>query len=615
LGAPARTLVARRSGGNPLFVEELVAALRHRGLLGADEARLQRFSAPTSLHALVLSRFERLDPELREAARLAAALGVEFEADVFQAVARDAWQDGALPHARPSAHHLEELARQGVLARSVDDAGGVVWSFTQGPFQAAVYSTLLSDNRRLAHRLAGETIERLHADDLDRYVPILLEHFSHTEDNGRIVSYARRAGKQALVLGAFPDAIEALSMALALSDKAADAGPIVDASSRRDLAMAYMWSGHLAHGAERAEQARAALDAVVAAGDADGAVALRGSARMILAEVALHRGELDASVAHARAAADDLAAGGKVFEAAEAECWQGFVLRTAGRVQEGLEHARRGWSVLKDAPNQATVARAGHDLGNVLRDVGALDEALVVFERSIEAGEALHRLGRKTDALWGSVASRSGRALIRFALGDLPGAIDDQRAVVARAEAYGNLPAQAYAGYHLATHLLAADALDDADATARRALDVCARLGMADRACRCLLVLAQVAERRDDVRGALEAAWRAESTARPLTVTLWLRALETLVPLLVRVREAGGLSQMISAAVLRTERETDPAIQRRVEALLAIAATAPAAEDSTMSISDAPPTGDEPTLDFDRQDGTRTSTWASRDTD
>lgn len=594
LGPDARRFVGERSGGNPLFVVELVAGLRDRGLLRAESPRLQRFSAPTSLHGLVLARFERLPPEVRETCRLASVLGVEFEDAVFRHVAAAAWRDGTLPHERPGPQHLEALAARRILHPI--DAEPRRWAFAQAPFQAAVYSTVLSDNRRLLHQLTAEALEGLHGDALDRYAPELLDHVSHTDDSRRILTYARRAGRQALNLGAFPDAIEAFSMALALPDRTGPDDPLLDASNRRDLARAFVWSGHLASGAERAEQACAELDVVVGRANAEtvDALRMRGSARMLLAEVSLHRGDLDTSVTHAQAAAADFTAAGSAFEAAEASCWQGFALRTAGRVEEGLAHARSGWGVLKDAPNLAVVSRAGHDLGNVLRDVGAYEEAREVFDRAVEAGDALHRLGRKTDAVWGTIAARSGRAITRFAQGDPTGAIEDQRTALDRAEDYGSLPAQAYAGYHLAHHLLATEQLDEAERVATRALDTCFRVGMADRACRCLLLLAEASERRGHVRATLEHLWRAEAASRPLTPALAVRVLEALTPPAVT---AGQQRRLQAALDARLDQIEDPHLRARLERLRAHAEHEADDTFALGALGGAEPTAADPALD------------------
>src|SRR6185436_686068 len=98
--------------------------------------------------------------------------------------------------------------------------------------------------------------------------------------------------------------------------------------------------------------------------------------------------------------------------------------------------------------------RSGHDLGNLLRDLGRYDEALPIFERAVASGDDLRRQGRMSASIWGSLAARSGRAMTYAAMGNMELAIADQRAVLELARRDGNRVAEAITEYHLAAHYL-----------------------------------------------------------------------------------------------------------------------------------------------------------------
>src|SRR5271169_6023046 len=75
--------IVDRTDGVPLFVEELTKSVLEGGLLREEVDRyvldraLPPFAIPTTLHASLLARLDRLPP-VRHVAQIGAALGREF---------------------------------------------------------------------------------------------------------------------------------------------------------------------------------------------------------------------------------------------------------------------------------------------------------------------------------------------------------------------------------------------------------------------------------------------------------------------------------------------------------------------------------------------------------
>ena len=99
-----------RTDGVPLFIEELTKAVVESGVLVDAGDRwtmagpLPPLAIPTSLHASLLARLDRLAPA-REVAQIAAALGRQFSHELISAVAAmpqqqldDAWRSWLLPN-------------------------------------------------------------------------------------------------------------------------------------------------------------------------------------------------------------------------------------------------------------------------------------------------------------------------------------------------------------------------------------------------------------------------------------------------------------------------------------------------------------------------------------
>jgi predicted ATPase len=555
LSPDAERLVVERATGNPLFVEELVLALRDQEITGADAAGLRTF-VPTSLFGLILSRIDRLGPELASTLKYASVLGPEFPTRIFDAVV------SAVDDERVSRKHLIELERRGILASRFEQRDEV-FAFRQVIVQGAVYSTILRENKRVLHKLAGEAIERLYAGRLDAYVAPLFQHFSQTDEVERIVHYARTGGSRAVALGAFHDSIEMLLMAETLRSRLQNDEPRQAAKALFDLGTALFWMGRVRDAGERAEQA----EQMLSGDDRPKSLTLRARACLLLAEAEYQQARFADSAARLAAAEELFRRADRPFDAAQAQCTLGFQLRAQGRIEEGLALAKKGWETLKDSENLPAVVRAGHDLGNILRDVGDLLASLEVFERAIAAGEELRRGGNSAAALWGQLAARSGRAMTYAAMGRLDEAIADQRAVYALSVQENNPLGQVSAGFHLARHLAEKGDLAAAEHAALRSLKLCSSLGLPAREMKCRMLLAQIEERRGRKGEVLRHLEAAEALARHSQVSddAWLDVAEQL---LAALRAQDGSSEraeaLLGEARARAERSSIPAFRARV---------------------------------------------------
>jgi predicted ATPase len=84
LPPPVKALVLDRSRGNPFFTEELVHSLVDRGVLYQEDGAWQilqepaRLQVPESVQSMILSRVDRLDPELKRLLQHASVIGRVF---------------------------------------------------------------------------------------------------------------------------------------------------------------------------------------------------------------------------------------------------------------------------------------------------------------------------------------------------------------------------------------------------------------------------------------------------------------------------------------------------------------------------------------------------------
>ena len=144
-----RSQIVARAAGNPLFLEELLHAVRSSG------ANLD--TLPDSLSGLLLARIDRLDERSRSILRIASVIGQRFPVGVLQSIQTDA-QSTILSHlANLDAQELTSTERE-VPER--------VCLFRHGLMQEVVYQSLLYARRRELHRRIGEYLELRNRDDL-----------------------------------------------------------------------------------------------------------------------------------------------------------------------------------------------------------------------------------------------------------------------------------------------------------------------------------------------------------------------------------------------------------------------------------------------------------------
>jgi DNA-binding SARP family transcriptional activator len=165
LDSAARERILAVAEGNPLFIEQLLAAALE-GDAGA---------VPDSIQTLLAARLDRLDDRDRAAAQAAAVCGTSFTTE----------EVAELVEADPSASLLSLVRRELVRPGEADDPAGAGWSFRHSLIRDVAYGTLTKRRRAELHeRLAQRAIER------DRDVDLAAGY--HLD---RAVSARREAGE------------------------------------------------------------------------------------------------------------------------------------------------------------------------------------------------------------------------------------------------------------------------------------------------------------------------------------------------------------------------------------------------------------------------------------
>lgn len=361
LEADLRGQLIARAAGNPLFLEELLYAVR------SDKAGIE--ALPDSLNGLLLARIDRLDERERTLLRVASVIGQRFPVGVLQSIHIDDQQLLIRQLSRLDSQELTSLERE---------APERVHLFRHALMQEVAYQSLLYARRRELHRRIGEHLERRYTAELEQ----IRAEYSGERDrflvqigrNGSLLSRAARANTTPIFL---------LAHHYRLSDDPEHAVPYL------------LLAGHAARDDYANEQAiqyyRWALEAL---GDAP-ADPRSWEAREALGDVLATLGRYDE--AQAEYAAILGVGGAEVVGAQRAtplppavaaevlRSW-GDALEKQGRYPEALEKFSRAEAIVQAHLNQVPpliLAAIYADMGLVYRRQGEYDRALATSEAGL----------------------------------------------------------------------------------------------------------------------------------------------------------------------------------------------------------------------------------------
>ncbi len=201
LSGEAIDKVIERTGGVPLFVEELTRAVLEQG-----DSKLSAREIPATLHDSLMARLDRLGPA-KEVAQIASVIGREFSYELLFAVSMIA--DGDLQSALAKLSDAELIYARGIPPEAN-------YTFRHALIQDAAYEALLKSRRRELHRRVGvamtETFPKLAETQLESFA----RHWTDAGETTKAIAAWRKAGDAGFKRYAFTEAENAYRHALDL---------------------------------------------------------------------------------------------------------------------------------------------------------------------------------------------------------------------------------------------------------------------------------------------------------------------------------------------------------------------------------------------------------------
>jgi class 3 adenylate cyclase/tetratricopeptide (TPR) repeat protein len=399
----ARAALAERSGGNPLFLREL---LRASGGGGMDEL-------PDSIETMVMAEIDRLPPSDRRVLRLASVLGMSFGDDLIADVLG------------PQTPIDGSVWRR--LSEFITESNGQR-RFRHALVRDAAYEGLPFRRRRELHALAGEALER--AGDVEEQSNLLAMHYLRAQRYGPAWHYGRMAAERARLRFAnveaaalFSDAIEAAGRAgdvpvFELADALETLGDLEERIGRYDHAMeAFRRAQRLVGGDPVREASLLLLKAWVREREGRFSQALvwisrgmrainglhderadRIRARLLAARASMRQqqGRYREAVRLCHEAIQGAEAAGEPAMVAQAHLMLGWAHTELG-LSGGEEHTRQALAIFEEVGDLGKQALALNHLGAMAYYDGRWDEAGTLWQR---AESTRLRTGDAVNAAW-----------------------------------------------------------------------------------------------------------------------------------------------------------------------------------------------------------------------
>jgi hypothetical protein len=194
-------IVLERTGGVPLFVEELT-----RAVLESGDATLSGRQIPATLHDSLMARLDRLG-HAKQVAQVGAVIGSEFSYKLIHAVHPIADED--LQRALSILANSQLIYVQGAAPEAT-------YLFRHALIRDAAYEALLRSRRKDLHRLVARTINEKFITLREAHPEVLARHWTEAGEVEPAIAEWSRAGKAARTRNACIEARESYRQALAL---------------------------------------------------------------------------------------------------------------------------------------------------------------------------------------------------------------------------------------------------------------------------------------------------------------------------------------------------------------------------------------------------------------
>jgi predicted ATPase/class 3 adenylate cyclase len=483
-----------RAEGNPFFVEQIIRYLQEedkleQGVRGWQIAGVQTIETlPTDISAILVSRLDRLNREVRDVVQTASVLGREFELRLLSKMLHD---DETL-------FEKVELAVEAEILSALTE---IRYIFHHALLRDTAYQMQLQARRQELHRIAVEAFETLYQENLSPHYSEIAYHAERAELRKKAKKFYILAGEEAARAYHNSLAIESYTHALAL-------GTIEEIQERIDLLLARTALFRIVGDSSGQGQDLATLELLAEKKKDKRMIAL---VALQQAHFALDTGKYKEAQSLSESAIDVAESAHASDIVANAYTTLPLALARQGKIKQSIQVAQTGLQLIQQAGDRLSEGLTLNELGLIALDQGEIEQARIYFEKSLliaqEAGnrrleaQVFNNMGalsgnsesnytaaskyfKKTLEIVQEIGNRIGES---FALGNL-GWVTSMQGDFEQAQVYqeeslkvaretGNRYQETYGLINLSAMLVAQGNYPDAHLNAIQALDLARKLG------------------------------------------------------------------------------------------------------------------------------------------
>lgn len=407
-----KELIIGKTGGNPLFVEELTHSLLENGSIQRKDyqyvlsRKASDIQVPNTIQGIIAARIDRLDDNLKRTMQVASVIGRDFAFRILQTIT------GMREEIKSYLLNLQGL--EFIYEKKLFPELEYIFKHTLT--QEVAYNSLLLQRRKEIHKKIGKAIEGLYPDRLDEFYEMLAYHATAADQKERALRYLIRASERAHRAAAHREEATHLIRACKIAEESGNKDLLSDLRARcgRAYSAIGLWEKAKAaleealrllpsHAME--QQAEVMADLAIACFwlmDIPNLRNYSNKALSIAKKVNRHdlesaaisglagadglEGQLSSSMEQYKIAIDQSKRHGTAVPAHTLE-WYPLGLYWVGKFEEAIEWSREAVQTCRERGDSFALMRALSNLAISLASRGRYIEALQTFEQSQQFGK------------------------------------------------------------------------------------------------------------------------------------------------------------------------------------------------------------------------------------
>lgn len=175
-------LIWEKSQGNPFYIEQLIYFLREQNIFD-EKLRLKKinFSIPENISSVIISRIDKLNPDLKEVTKAASVLGQRFLEKILKNMISQ----------KKVENYIHDAEKENIWY-SISDSDRV---FQSSFVRDAIYDLILKKDVRNLHLQAAQTYEKLFRKNLREYFADIAYNYEKAEKDEKAIHYMGKAAE------------------------------------------------------------------------------------------------------------------------------------------------------------------------------------------------------------------------------------------------------------------------------------------------------------------------------------------------------------------------------------------------------------------------------------